>query len=62
MLCFVSFLSQVCLIQREKLPSAIWFILSTAATIIRAHAKSYNLSTISKHSVVKLTLSRLSVC
>ena len=57
MLCLVSFLSQViCLIQCEKMPSAILFILSTAATIITAHAKSYKHSSISKHSVVKLNL------
>ena len=46
--------------QREKLPLAKLF-LSTAATIITAHAKSYKFSTISIHSVLKLNLSRISL-
>ena len=47
--------------KQGNLQSAILFLLSKAAAII-TQTKPYEISTMSIHSVVKLNLSRLSVC
>ena len=51
----------VILSKRGNLQSVILFMLSTAAAIIM-QTKLYEISARSKHSVVKLNFSRLSVC